>query len=301
MAKSKGFQMVKIVNTLTEISSMLTTALKKAGGEYVDENAIFADLQELVKRHGNDDFPSPVTASQQTYTYNLAADLLTSAVLSAQNGKKQTAISSFIQASSSPGIDLVLRAFEEYNSKAIEADQGVDPSVEDDQSNETEVKAPTIDEEDGEGNRLVEQMPPPQQMQGPPPQMQGPPPEQMPPQQLPPEQQMPPQQMQQGPPPQMQQGPPPEQLPPEQMQGPPPNQQLPPNQQVPPEQGPMPEEELPPEEEEGYEEENLQSKLHRLVKSSKSKDKQEAKALANKISQKGDNVSLKVIRAAGLH
>ena len=135
MARKQGFRLVEVVNLLTEVTGMLSTAIRKAGGEPIDQNQFFTDLQDLVKRYGNAQIPTALSTTAQVDSnidadYNLAADILAGAVLSQQIGKDQEAWESFQTACKSSGIEQLLAAFEAYNSSAL-AEEGVDPTVTD--------------------------------------------------------------------------------------------------------------------------------------------------------------------------
>ena len=135
--RAQGFQLVRIVNTLTEVTGVLSTAIKKAGGEPIDDNALFSDLQDLVRRYGSD-VTRPIASAdtdEQAFEYNLAADLLTAAILEQHNGNNKTAVNVFANACQSNGIEQIVEAFQRYNEKAV-ADAGVDPSIQSDQSSE---------------------------------------------------------------------------------------------------------------------------------------------------------------------
>lgn len=139
MPRQKGFRLVEVVNLLTEVTTMLATAIRKAGGPPIDQNQFFSDLQDLVKRYGTS-APEPVLANAEEPPqddelgekpdYNLAADLLSGAVLSQQVGNTQEAWSGFKAACAAVGIDQVLEAFEAYNNQAM-SDLGSDPTVTD--------------------------------------------------------------------------------------------------------------------------------------------------------------------------
>ena len=133
MARKQGFRLVEVVNLLTEVTGMLSTAIRKAGGEPIDQNQFFTDLQELVKRYGNNQQtpPAMAAATETTIDYNLAADLLTGAILSQQVGKEREAWNNFQTACQATGIEQILAAFESYNNNAMADDEGVDPTVTD--------------------------------------------------------------------------------------------------------------------------------------------------------------------------
>ena len=150
MARKQGFRLVEVVNLLTEVTGMLSTAIRKAGGEPIDQNQFFTDLQELVKRYGNNQQTPPAMASatETTTDYNLAADLLTGAILSHQVGKEQEAWNNFQTACQATGIEQILAAFESYNNNAMANDEGVDPTVTDNRL--TDADADVSDEDTDE-------------------------------------------------------------------------------------------------------------------------------------------------------
>lgn len=138
MPRQKGFRLVEVVTLLTEVTTMLATAIRKAGGPPIDQNQFFSDLQDLVKRYGTS-APEPVLATAEEPPqeeefgkpdYNLAADLMAGAVLNQQVGNTQEAWSGFKAACAAVGIDQVLEAFEAYNNQAM-SDLGSDPTVTD--------------------------------------------------------------------------------------------------------------------------------------------------------------------------
>ena len=154
MARQKGFRLVEVVGMLTEITGMLSTAIRKAGGETVDQNQLFTDLQDLVKRYGSQTETPPAMASAQDeeqpeVDYNLAVDLLAGAVLNQQTGNTQKAWTEFQAACSAVGIEQVLEAFATYNDAAM--DVGVDPTVTDNQETDSEHEAPPPSEDDDAG------------------------------------------------------------------------------------------------------------------------------------------------------